>query len=505
MRLVLGDQDLVLGVGEAAEFDTQVPHWFGSTGEGPPRCSASSAGPVSGCTSAPRRHDGRHAPTRTCTGLCAMRVERQDVIVPTSRDQAARPAARRGPSAAPSARRAAWRAARRPAARWSRLRPASGRPRCSAAWLRRQADAAATASPGCRWTSATRRRRRSGPTSCSPSTGRPRAPAPRHSTSCSRARHRSRRRADRAAQRAQRARRTTSPWCSTTTTSPTAPRSAPAMAFLLDHLPPQLHLVISTRADPALPLARLRARGELVEVRAADLRFTGDEAAAYLNDLNGLDLAPSDVAALEARTEGWVAALQLAALSLRGRDDRSRLHRRVRRRRPVRRRLPRRRGPRPPARRRTPLPARHLGPRPADRPPVRRGHRTDGRRQGDAGGPGAAEPVRRPARRPPPLVPLPPPLRRRAPRPPARRATRRGRRLHRRASDWYDQAGDTEAAVRHALAAGDLDRAADLVELAIPALRRERREAVDPPLGRPASRGRRATTGRCSPSGSSRR
>ena len=93
------------------------------------------------------------------------------------------------------------------------------------------------------------------------------------------------------------------------------------MAFLLEHLPPQIHLVIATRADPALPLARLRARGELVEIRAADLRFTPDEAAAYLNEVMGLDLAARDVAALEGRTEGWIAALQLAALSMQGRDD----------------------------------------------------------------------------------------------------------------------------------------------------------------------------------------
>ena len=65
------------------------------------------------------------------------------------------------------------------------------------------------------------------------------------------------------------------------------------MSFLLDHRPPQLHLVIGTRADPALPLARLRARGELVEVRAKDLRFTADEAASYLNGVHGLDLSAS--------------------------------------------------------------------------------------------------------------------------------------------------------------------------------------------------------------------
>lgn len=93
------------------------------------------------------------------------------------------------------------------------------------------------------------------------------------------------------------------------------------MAFLLEHLPSQTHVVIATRADPALPLARLRARGELVEIRAADLRFSPDEAAVYLNEVMGLALGARDVAALEARTEGWIAALQLAALSMQGRDD----------------------------------------------------------------------------------------------------------------------------------------------------------------------------------------
>jgi LuxR family maltose regulon positive regulatory protein len=93
------------------------------------------------------------------------------------------------------------------------------------------------------------------------------------------------------------------------------------MAYLLEHLPPQIHLVIAGRADPALPVARLRARGELVEIRAADLRFTPDEAAAYLNEVMGLALTAPDVAALEGRTEGWIAALQMAALSMQGRDD----------------------------------------------------------------------------------------------------------------------------------------------------------------------------------------
>src|SRR5918911_421285 len=93
------------------------------------------------------------------------------------------------------------------------------------------------------------------------------------------------------------------------------------MAFLLDHLPPRLHLVIASRADPPLPLARLRARGELVEIRAADLRFLPGEAAAYLNEVMGLELGHGQLAVLEGHTEGWIAALQLAALSMQGRDD----------------------------------------------------------------------------------------------------------------------------------------------------------------------------------------
>jgi LuxR family transcriptional regulator, maltose regulon positive regulatory protein len=93
------------------------------------------------------------------------------------------------------------------------------------------------------------------------------------------------------------------------------------MAFLLEHLPRQIRLVIASRADPALPLARLRGRGELVEIRAADLRFMPEEAAAYLNGVMGLGLTAEDVTALERRTEGWIAALQLAALSMRGRDN----------------------------------------------------------------------------------------------------------------------------------------------------------------------------------------
>ena len=93
------------------------------------------------------------------------------------------------------------------------------------------------------------------------------------------------------------------------------------VSFLLEHLPENAHTVISGRADPPLPLPRLRARGQVAELRAADLRFTPDEAAAFLNDTMGLELSADDVAALEGVTEGWVAALQLAALTMQGRGD----------------------------------------------------------------------------------------------------------------------------------------------------------------------------------------
>jgi LuxR family transcriptional regulator, maltose regulon positive regulatory protein len=94
-----------------------------------------------------------------------------------------------------------------------------------------------------------------------------------------------------------------------------------ALSFVLEHLPPGMHLVIATREDPQLPLARLRARGQLSEVRADDLRFTPDEAAEFLNEAMGLSLSKEDIAALETRTEGWIAGLQLAALSMRGLAD----------------------------------------------------------------------------------------------------------------------------------------------------------------------------------------
>src|SRR4030043_1357270 len=94
-----------------------------------------------------------------------------------------------------------------------------------------------------------------------------------------------------------------------------------ALTFLLEHLPPQMHLAIATREDPHLPLARLRARGHLTELRAADLRFTPAEAAKFLNQVMGLNLSAEDITALENRTEGWIAGLQLSALSIPGHQD----------------------------------------------------------------------------------------------------------------------------------------------------------------------------------------
>jgi LuxR family maltose regulon positive regulatory protein len=93
------------------------------------------------------------------------------------------------------------------------------------------------------------------------------------------------------------------------------------LTFLLEHLPPRLHLVIATREDPHLPLSRMRASGQLTELRAVDLRFTSSEAAEFLNQVMGLNLSTEDIAALETRTEGWIAGLQLAAISLQGRED----------------------------------------------------------------------------------------------------------------------------------------------------------------------------------------
>src|SRR5438034_1183425 len=94
-----------------------------------------------------------------------------------------------------------------------------------------------------------------------------------------------------------------------------------ALTYLVEHLPPQMHLVIATREDPQVPLARLRARSHLTELRAADLRFAASEASAFLSQVMGLSLSAADIARLSDHTEGWIAGLQLAALSMQGRQD----------------------------------------------------------------------------------------------------------------------------------------------------------------------------------------
>lgn len=96
-----------------------------------------------------------------------------------------------------------------------------------------------------------------------------------------------------------------------------------AVSFLIDHQPPQMRLIIATRADPPLTVSRLRGQGRLVELHAADLGFAPEEAAVFLNEAMGLGLSEGEIAALESRTEGWIAGLQLAALSLQGRSDAS--------------------------------------------------------------------------------------------------------------------------------------------------------------------------------------
>jgi len=94
-----------------------------------------------------------------------------------------------------------------------------------------------------------------------------------------------------------------------------------SLSFLLDHLPPQLRLIMTTRHDPDLPIARLRVRNLLTEIRAADLRFTSSEAAGFLEEVMGLKLTPEEIDTLENRTEGWIAGLQMAAISMQGRED----------------------------------------------------------------------------------------------------------------------------------------------------------------------------------------
>src|SRR5437868_5017194 len=250
-----------------------------------------------------------------------------------------------------------------------------------------------------------------------------------------------------------------------------------ALTFLVEHLPPQMHLVIATREDPLLPLARLRARGELTELRAADLRFTPSEAAEFLNSVMGLTLSPGDIAALEDRTEGWIAGLQLAALSMRGREDIPEFirafagdHRYIvdylveevlqRQSAPVRSFLLQ-----------TSILDRLNGPlcdavtgqeeSNARLEALERGNffvvPLDDRRHWYRYHHLFAEvlSVHLMAEQPDQVATL-----------------------HRRASAWYEQNGSVADAIRHALAAEDFERAAGLVELAVPAMGRNRQEAT---------------------------
>jgi LuxR family maltose regulon positive regulatory protein len=109
-----------------------------------------------------------------------------------------------------------------------------------------------------------------------------------------------------------------------------APAILEMLTSLLEHMPPQMHLILLTRTDPAVPLSRLRARGQLIDIRVDQLRFTPDETEVFLNGIMGLGLPTEHIAAMEARTEGWIAGLQLAAMSMQGLDDVSgffRIHR----------------------------------------------------------------------------------------------------------------------------------------------------------------------------------
>ena len=249
------------------------------------------------------------------------------------------------------------------------------------------------------------------------------------------------------------------------------------MAFLLEHLPAHVRLVIATRADPALPLARLRARGELIEIRAIDLRFTPEEASAFLNGVMRLELTAQDVAVLEGRTEGWIAAIQLAGLSMQGRDDVAGFIARfagddryivdylveeVLQRQPeqVRTFLLE-----------TSILSRLNGP-------------LSDAVTGRDGGKAMLEALERQN-----LLLVPLDDRRewyryhhlfadvleahlRDERP------ERVAELHRRAAEWFEQTGERGEAIRHAIAGGDFGRAADLIELALPASGRGRQEAT---------------------------
>jgi LuxR family maltose regulon positive regulatory protein len=250
-----------------------------------------------------------------------------------------------------------------------------------------------------------------------------------------------------------------------------------ALGFLIEHLPPRMHLVIATREDPSLPLARLRARGQLAELRAADLRFTPSEAAEFLEGVMGLSLSAEDIAALEDRTEGWIAGLQLAALSMRGREDVAGLIRafagdnryivdylveEVLQQQPERIRsfllktsiLDRLNGPLCDA-----VTDQQEGN--ARLETLERGNffvvPLDDKRHWYRYHHLFAEVLSAHLMA----------------EQPGQVST-----LHRRASEWYEQHGSAADAIRHALAAEDFERAADLVELAWPAMRRSRQEAT---------------------------
>jgi LuxR family transcriptional regulator, maltose regulon positive regulatory protein len=250
-----------------------------------------------------------------------------------------------------------------------------------------------------------------------------------------------------------------------------------ALTYLVEHLPPQMHLVIATREDPQLPLARLRARSHLTEVRAADLRFTASEAAAFLNQVMGLNLSAADIAALEDHTEGWIAGLQLAALAMQGHQDVPGFIRAFagdnryivdylveevlqRQPEPVRSFLLQ-----------TAILDRLNGPLCDAVTSQEEGNaRLEALERGNFF-----------------VVPLDDKRHwyryhhlfaevlsaQLLAEQPDQVAT-----LHRRASEWYEQHGSAADAIRHALAAKDFERAADLVELAIPAMRQSRQEAT---------------------------
>ena len=249
------------------------------------------------------------------------------------------------------------------------------------------------------------------------------------------------------------------------------------LTFLIDHQPPQMHMVITTREDPNLPLARLRVRTQLTELRVADLRFTPTEAAEFFNKAMGLNLSLENISVLEARTEGWIAGLQLAALSMQGHQDVPGFiqafagdHQYIvdylveevmkRQPEPVRNFLLQ-----------TAILDRLNGP-------------LCDAVTGQTGGKARLKALQRGNFF---VIPLDDKrhwyryhhlfaevlhmhlMTEQTDQVPA---------LHRRASEWYEQNGSAADAIRHALAGGDFERAAGLIELAVPAMSRSRQEAT---------------------------